>query len=564
MLLRPAAIFFGLVTFAACAHAQLSIPSDGSDGALVINSSTTIDLSQAPTVAWNTPAPIPGKGVYDASQWAVVYKYSSVNISGQLGVFFLAHPSGAPVVWLVDGDVTIGSGVVVNLGGSFGASAQLLPGPGGFRGGVNGERGFEVSGSAGFGPGGGNYAPASGAASGGSFASVAAGSSGPTYGNAQCIPLLGGSGGSGKRPNQNTSVAGGAGGGAILIAAKGTITINGSILADAPSTSSGFGGGSGGAIRLVGNVVNVSGSLNASGQSGGGDGRIRIEAKTTNITGNVVPAPSIVTAVQTPQIWPYTTRPKVEIYQIGTELVPADPRAALLQPDVPLASGGDKAITVRAFNVPTDGTWVVKVRMAPRNGKESYGTCTFVSGNQGISLWQCTLNFDSGPVALIARANRMVTTEQFNVSVGPRATFLRVQADPLAMAPQIVDLSALGITPGRTVRLVSNGNYSFNGAPPEAGTAMIGVFASSSEVLSGGSLNRIPGAIASAGTPIVTATTFSGGLSTDIPQDFLIDGTTLTVPPGARYLIVGAHDVFFGDNADLDNNFALDIYYEID
>jgi hypothetical protein len=470
------------------------------------------------------------------------------------------------VVWLVDGDVTIGSGVFVNLGGtSDGGLGQALPGPGGFRGGVNGERGYEVSGSAGFGPGGGNYTPETGERAGGSFASNAVGSSGPTYGNARCIPLLGGSGGSGKRPNQQLNLKGGsAGGGAILIAAKGTLTINGFIIADGASTPSGYGGGSGGAIRLVGNTVNVSGSLRASGQSGGGIGRIRIEANATNITGSVVPAPSIVTAVQTPQIWPYSTTPKVEIYQIGTDLVPADPRAALLQPDVPLATGGDKAITVRAFNVPTDGTWVVKVRMAPRNGKESYGTCTFVSGNQGISLWQCTLNFDSGPVALIARANRMVTTEQFNVSVGPRATFLRVQADPLAMAPQIVDLSALGITPGRTVRLVSNGNYSFNGAPPEAGTAMIGVFASSSEVLSGGSLNRIPGAIASAGTPIVTANTFSGGLSTDIPQDFLIDGTTLTVPPGARYLIVGAHDVFFGDNADLDNNFALDIYYEID
>jgi hypothetical protein len=423
MLLRTTAIVFGLVTLSMGAHAQLSIPSDGSDGALVVNAGTDsysywtyIDLSQAPTAAWNTPAPNPGKGVYDAAQWAVVYKYSSVNITysgssnDSIAVAFRLHPSGAPVVWLVDGDVTIGARCsVVLTGGIFPDGAYgWLPGPGGFRGGMNGYPFLEVSGSAGFGPGGGNYTPDSGARSGGSFASASVGISGPTYGNAQCIPLLGGSGGSGKRPNQTGQLyGGGAGGGAILIAAKGTITINGQIVADGDSPSSGSGGGSGGAIRLVGNTVDGSGGLYARGQSGGGDGRIRIEAKTANITGNVVPAPSIATAVQTPQIWPLSTTPKVEVYQIGTDLVPADPRASLLQPDVPLLTGGDKTITVRAFNVPTDGTWGVKVRMTPRNGKESNGTCTFVSGNQGISLWQCTLNFDGGPVALIARANRL-------------------------------------------------------------------------------------------------------------------------------------------------------------
>jgi hypothetical protein len=401
----------GLIVASTAGHAQLTIPSDGSDGALVLgyNTPATIDLGQAVTAAWNTPAPVPGKGVYDPAQWAVVYKYSSVNLSyadGNANVTFTPHPSGAPVVWLVDGDVTIGGNArALILNGNPGNGlAQSIPGPGGFRGGA----GIAVlQGSAGFGPGGGNYMTGQGIASGGSFATVGTNDAGPIYGNALCIPLIGGSGGSGFAA-QNT-YGGGAGGGAILIAAKGTITINGQIRADggAGSYTNTVGGGSGGSIRLVANTINAPGVLSAQGISGGGQGRIRIEANTVNVTGQVVPAPSSVIAAQTPQIWPLSTAPKLEIVQVGTQNVPLDPRANLVQPDVPMTTSGNKTVTVRAYNVPTDGTWAVQVRMTPRNGKETYATCTFSSGNQALSLWQCTLNFDTGSAALISRAYKL-------------------------------------------------------------------------------------------------------------------------------------------------------------
>jgi len=82
------------------------------------------------------------------------------------------------------------------------------------------------------------------------------------------------------------------GGGAILIAANGTITVNGRIEADGGyrggyrlgTCSSCGGGGSGGAIRLVAYTITGTGTLRALGGSGcfaegnGSDGGIRLEA----------------------------------------------------------------------------------------------------------------------------------------------------------------------------------------------------------------------------------------------------------------------------------------------
>ncbi|MBK8093158.1 MAG: hypothetical protein IPK32_14525 [Verrucomicrobiaceae bacterium] len=87
------------------AHAQLTIPSDGSDGAFAPAANVEIDLGLATTALWNTPGS--GNGVYDAEKWAVVFKYSSVNIPAGVKVTFKNHPTYAPVVWLVQGNVTI-------------------------------------------------------------------------------------------------------------------------------------------------------------------------------------------------------------------------------------------------------------------------------------------------------------------------------------------------------------------------------------------------------------------------------------------------------------------------
>jgi hypothetical protein len=88
----------------------ITIPgANDADGVFDPTGSIEIDLSDATTVApfsWET-ASGSGDGVYDPGVWAVIFKYSSVDIGSGEVVTFANHPSGAPVVWLVSGDVTV-------------------------------------------------------------------------------------------------------------------------------------------------------------------------------------------------------------------------------------------------------------------------------------------------------------------------------------------------------------------------------------------------------------------------------------------------------------------------
>src|SRR5437867_4772714 len=96
-----AATSLGSQILATSARADISVGSDGSDGTLVVvTSDTYIDLSAAATATWNTPSPVPGKGVYDPQQWAVVFKYDSVYIAPGRTLTFTNHRTTAPVVWL--------------------------------------------------------------------------------------------------------------------------------------------------------------------------------------------------------------------------------------------------------------------------------------------------------------------------------------------------------------------------------------------------------------------------------------------------------------------------------
>ena len=133
----------------------LNVPSDGSDGAFAPSANVQIDLSQAVTGNWNQDnAANAGKGIYDPNKWAVVFKYSSVDIPGGVTVTFKNHPSGAPVVWFVQGDANINANAVINIKGADGNQSGGLaePGPGGFRGGSAGSA--TAPPPAGFGPGG--------------------------------------------------------------------------------------------------------------------------------------------------------------------------------------------------------------------------------------------------------------------------------------------------------------------------------------------------------------------------------------------------------------------------
>ena len=119
----PSAV--ALISFSAgVASAAITVPgANSSDGVLSVGSNISIDLSQAANGPWDSNSPTAGKGVYDGDKWAVVFHYTSVNMTGG-SIVFKNHPSHAPVVWLVSGDVTLNG--IVSLDGAGGYVLRLL------------------------------------------------------------------------------------------------------------------------------------------------------------------------------------------------------------------------------------------------------------------------------------------------------------------------------------------------------------------------------------------------------------------------------------------------------
>ncbi len=152
------------------------------------------------------------------------------------------------------------------------------------------------------------------------------------------------------------------------------------------------------------------------------------------------------------------------------------------------------------------------------------------------------------------------------IAIDPRATYLRTNNDN-ALDATAIDLGALSFpaNPGDAILLERVGEYSPYPAFGDMNESMVAVFSSGATLLSNNNLARVVGAI-DAGTDFMTAPTAVGGLTTDILQDFLISAPTggasavlVQVPIGARFLFVTAHDNFFGDNADPNQNYGIRI-----
>lgn len=371
----------------------LPVPSDGSDGNFSPTTNIEVDLSQAITGTWdqNNTANI-GKGVYDPAKWAIVFKYSEVNIPKGVTVTFKNHPANPPVVWLVSGNVTIAGTVSLDgrnsLNDAIGKLNPTLAGPGGFRGAADGPTGS----GPGYGPGGAesDYNGGNGRYNG-------------SYGNPQILPLIGGSGGG---AGETVEGAGAGGGGAILIAAGGAIQHTGTLRANGGSTtrggSYGPGSGSGGAIRLIADTVTGSGSVSALAGDNltGSTGRIRIE------TSNLAPAITInpntiaVAPASPPILWPADNAPSTRIVSIDGIATPLDPTAPLTtSSDVGIAKNGNVDVIIETKNFPTSGN--VRLRVGPKYGNFSLVNATLISGgNFTAASWKATLTFNPGFSAL--------------------------------------------------------------------------------------------------------------------------------------------------------------------
>lgn len=407
-------LLLALTLHVSLARAALTIPSDGSDGDLIVTSSTNINLGNAVTAAWDTRSPDPGKGVYDPEKWAVVFKYSSVSIAAGATVTFANHPSRAPVVWLVSGDVTIAGKVDLSGKDAPPPPALAEPGPGGFRGG-SGYVAETFGAGTGFGIGGGDGGPTADKGFGGSYGSTGLDdrkrpNPAPLYGNPSNIPLLGGSGGGSSQWRGDSG--GGGGGGAILVACSGVIDLAGSIVANGGNQREFGGSGSGGAIRLVAKTVSGAGLGSAVGGGiGGGNrgfggpgglGRIRVEGVSVSPTVGTVPEASVVSLSDgaAPAIWPDETGPSVRIVSIGGRAVPSDPRASFgaFGADVALPRTNATQVVVETRGVEPEAK--VMIRRTPRANARFVETVvtekTIDPGNPSIVLWKATIPLTDG------------------------------------------------------------------------------------------------------------------------------------------------------------------------
>lgn len=396
MIKRVVIILSVLVAMLAHSHAQLNVPSDGSDGALNVTSNTTIDLRLATTGAWNTPGN--GNGVYDPDRWAVVFKYSSVTLTAAT-LNFINHRSNAPVVWLVQGDVIIDN-ATIDLRTFDQFLGFVVPGPGGYRGGRGLSNPSSPAGSAGFGPGGATYLGSEPSDAG--YATPGGGAGGGiAYGNPQIVPLIGGSGGAGLN---STPFPSGNGGGAILIVASGRIVFSpgSAIRAEGVNISGSASNGSGGSVRLVADRLEGDGLI-LTRLGSESPGRVRIEVNHSAFSGQIIGSISVGIPGNPPLIWPPNSAPSVRIVQVAGQNAPSDPSARFDQPDMSVGSSGTVTVRIAAQNVPSN--WNVTLRIVRFAGDDFRVNATRVSGNDANSVYEATLALPPGMMTLQVRAS---------------------------------------------------------------------------------------------------------------------------------------------------------------
>jgi hypothetical protein len=372
------------------ATADLTIPSDGSDGAFNPSTSVEIDLGLATTATWDAKGS--GYGVYDPEKWAVVFKFTSVNIPNGVKVTFKNHPTYAPVVWLVQGNVSIAG--ELNLNGKDGSNETVPkltpaePGPGGFRGGARGPSGPGF----GLGPGG-----------GGPDRYYAYGYYREAYGNPQIIPLIGGSGAASVAFLGNS---GSGGGGAIMIASGGSVFIDGLAVAlgGFVDGGGGYAAGSGGAIKIIANEVKGKGEIICGG-NGRMNGRIRVEAGSLDTGIRTTPETIAYPPANPPILWPAANAPTARVVSVDAVNAPSDPKAPLVAAaDIAIQNSNEVSIIIETTNFPIEGA--VQLFVTEKfGGRSTYGA-TRVDGDITSSRWRVQTKLPQGFVTLQARATQ--------------------------------------------------------------------------------------------------------------------------------------------------------------
>jgi len=344
-----------LLLFDSSASAQFNSGSTGADGAL--------DLSSC-SVYSTCLIQLPESGILN---------YTTINVPPQRTVVFKRNSRNTPVTLLAQGNVTIRGRIEVSANTT--GHATTIGGPGGFNGGGALQ--------AGFGPG------------GGTITSNSDSPHGRWVGPLSLVPIVGGSG---------AADQGGGGGGAITIASSGTIVIESvdgiaGIWADG-TVGIGLPGrcGSGGAIRLVANAINIpNGTLQATSCGPSPTGVIRLEGSQIDFRGFGSPAPVLAPVNPTVTL---SNPPLLTIVSIGGFSVPsyAGSRFDTVDLLLPNQLVDPINVVIQAANIPS-GT---QVRVGFANSGSPNGISTPCNLSGGPGPLQCT--------ATISNLNRTAVT----------------------------------------------------------------------------------------------------------------------------------------------------------
>jgi hypothetical protein len=205
-----------------------------------------------------------------------------------------------------------------------------------------------------------------------------------------------------------------------LIAASGTVTITGSILANGgragdssgAGTGSTGGGGSGGAVRIVASTISGNGAISALGGAAaavnqptsaiytagtaGAGGRIRLESEVINRTAATTP-PNTFSAPGTVFV---AGLPTLRITRVAGVDVPAQPTG---NGDVilPAATPNPVAVEFASTGVPVGNT--VKLTVTPPGGPITTAISNALSGTVQNATATTSVNLPTGPSILSAQ-----------------------------------------------------------------------------------------------------------------------------------------------------------------
>lgn len=395
-------LLFCITVLTGTSAAQFNSGSTGADGALdllnICGSSNVCEVQ------------VPESGVLN---------YTTINIPGtptHRTLTFRRNSRNTPVIVLAQGNVVI-NGLISVAAPSLYPAHSTQPGTGGFSGGQSNGRGF--------GPGGGQNP----------------GESGRWVGPLSLQPIVGGSGGAGN----NNGVGGGGGGGAIVIASSTSISVGtgGQIAADGIYSLRGIGPGgnlgSGGAIRLIANHINIAGLLSAATDGATCSaspqcGVIRLETDNLIFSGTSTP---LATHAAINPIVVSSASPRLTISSVGGFSVPSNSgsRFDLLDLLLPTQLPDPVSVVVGAQNIPTGA----QVQVG------------FVSGSPNATSSPCNLTGTFGSsscTATISNLNRTGGTYLLATAIfDPPASLARFNQEGPNRVARVKLESVLGSTP---------------------------------------------------------------------------------------------------------------------